>query len=241
MADDWLTSVCGFECFRGDYHKINQNNFDIINNEILPDSNSKTRFWYIKVPTDQTNLVRDFNRFGFFVADTNIILEFKQDIYQYKENDIHISLFKQNDLFVLKNIAETNFQFSRFHQDPFFPNDLANKIKGQWLINSANGTRKSRLYVAYLDKKPAGFLIVICSNDNHEWAAIDLLVVDKMFRGNGFAKALVDKFIKDFRKYRKLSVGTQIVNIQSLRLYQSMGFRIIDSSYVMHKHETKVM
>jgi hypothetical protein len=44
-------------------------------------------------------------------------------------------------------------------------------------------------------------------------------------------------FVKQWRdRADRLRVGTQISNIRAMRLYESIGFRAAETSYVLHAH-----
>ena len=48
---------------------------------------------------------------------------------------------------------------------------------------------------------------------------------------------LIASAARDIPGPKTVRVGTQIANIPSLRLYESLGFRIADTHYVLHYHK----
>ena len=73
--------------------------------------------------------------------------------------------------------------FDRFHKDPNIPNSIASEIKKQWVRNFFLGKRGDKCFIKRSsDGKVIGFLLSNISNENIK---IDLLAVDKNYRGQG--------------------------------------------------------
>jgi GNAT superfamily N-acetyltransferase len=136
------------------------------------------------------------------------------------------------------DIAGSCFVYSRFHLDPAIPDRLAHAVKRAWVQSYIEGNRGERLLVALLDGQPAGFLAVLQTTVQGEpCRVIDLIGVHHRYQGKGVGKALVAFLIKESGgRYSALRVGTQVANIPSLRLYESLGFRLQDATYVLHAH-----
>ena len=137
----------------------------------------------------------------------------------------------------IEQIAAHCFTFSRFHLDPNIGLTRANEVKRQWARNACRG-RASAVYVARQKHQVRGFLAVLESkSDNGTDAIIDLVGVDAACQGQGGGRALSMMFIDQWRgRANRLRVGTQISNIRAMRLYESIGFRITETSYVLHAH-----
>jgi ribosomal protein S18 acetylase RimI-like enzyme len=61
--------------------------------------------------------------------------------------------------------------------------------------------------------------------------------VDREHRGRGIGKALMGHLMEEAAGAGGLlRVGTQAANLASLRLYESLGFRIAETAYVLHCH-----
>jgi ribosomal protein S18 acetylase RimI-like enzyme len=132
-------------------------------------------------------------------------------------------------------IAASSFVYSRFHLDPAIPKETAHKVKRAWVNSYIHKMRGERLLVALLDGKPVGFLAVLATPEPGR--VIDLIGVDRAYQGRGVGRALVSFFIADSAdRYPLLRVGTQVANVPSMRLYESLGFRIDETAYVLHAH-----
>ena len=84
-------------------------------------------------------------------------------------------------------------------------------------------------------KKPIGFLLLIFKKKH---MIIDLIGVDYKYQGKGFASDMI-KFAFNKLKYETVTVGTQISNTQSIRLYEKLGFKLSLSNYIFHYHNSK--
>ena len=132
----------------------------------------------------------------------------------------------------IKKLAEENFVFDRFHSDPNICNELASKIKGQWIENYFKGERGDKCFVIKDSKTVKGFLLTVIRKNE---VVIDLMAVDKKFRNDGVGKKLIDGMICHYNKdYLNYSVGTQATNAASINLYQKCGFDITGYGLVWH-------
>lgn len=125
--------------------------------------------------------------------------------------------------------------------DPEISTETANLIKREWVHNYIKRDRGERLMVALLDGDPVGFLAVLATAvEGQPCRSIDLIAVDKRRQGRGVGKALVSSFVESYADQRTLlRVGTQVANISSMRLYESYGFYVDETTYVMHAHSHK--
>ena len=126
-------------------------------------------------------------------------------------------------------IAGSCFRYSRFHLDHLVPNAIANRIKREWISSYIQRKRGDKLFVAVKGDAPVGFLAATTGiSDGKRTAIIELIGVDLAFQGQGIGMALVGTFIRTYRNTCEvLQVGTQAVNIPSMRLYERMGFHRI--------------
>ena len=68
-------------------------------------------------------------------------------------------------------------------------------------------------------------------------AVIDLIGVHPEHQRRGIGRLLIDAALHHYQgRCRSLEVGTQGSNIPSVRLYEGLGFRLIRSGFVLHRH-----
>lgn len=229
--DAWLSEVFGYDAF-----KLNLENDEIIDskNVFTKGSLPSRGFYYTKVPVHSVTQVGALTNAGFRVIDVNVTFEREPENITINENII-VRDVKPEDKIDVLNIAETSFIYSRFHLDPFVSKELADKIKRDWIANYIRKQRGERLLIAEMEGHPAGFLALLVTNE--KVGVIDLIGVAKNMQGRGVGKRLVQFHINEaVNKYSHLLVGTQIANVSSMRLYQSCGYNISNSTYVLHAH-----
>jgi ribosomal protein S18 acetylase RimI-like enzyme len=129
-------------------------------------------------------------------------------------------------------IAEREHTVSRFHLDPRIPDDVARTIKHDWVENFFRGARGDRLLVLERTGQVVGFLLVL---DSAEAAVIDLITVAASARGRGAGSALVSALVAS-RPDRPVLTGTQISNVDAVRFYERLGFTVLRTQFVLHRH-----
>ena len=197
-------------------------------------------FYYAKVPTYQVETVAALNTLGFRVVDVNITLSCAPQVITNPvcHTGIVVREATASDSEVLLGIAASCFRYSRFHLDPAIPAERANAIKRAWMQSYLTRQRGEHVLTAFVDDRPVGFLAVLETKAKGKSAwVIDLVGVDHAQQGRGVGKALVGAFLVECTKKGALGVvGTQAANLPSLRLYEAMGFRVCETTYVLHAH-----
>lgn len=194
-------------------------------------------FFFAKVPTRDVTAASNATRAGFTVVDVNVTFDWEAGADTSPADAVEVALADAGDVAAVEAIAGHCFAFSRFHLDPAIGQDRANEIKRQWARNACGG-RASAVYVARRQHAVAGFLAVLESKSAAGTdAIIDLVGVDAGHQGQGVGRALSRVFVDQWRnRADRLRVGTQISNIPAMRLYESIGFRVAETSYVLHAH-----
>lgn len=238
LKDDWLVNILNRPVF-----KLNLNS-DLVKNLKNKESdeckyfnrimNFENVFLFTKIRTSDIDIIKFLESYKFFLIDTNIIFKKKIAYSNNKKNyNLSIKFACLKDKEEIMNLSKESFIYSRFHLDENIPNAIANSIKSKWIENYFNGQRGDDLIIATLDDKIAGFILLIKSGNN---IIIDLIAVHEKFRGKNVAKNMINFLEENFNDLNKIIVGTQIVNIPSINLYESCGFRIDESYYVFHYH-----
>lgn len=238
-ADTWLAAIVGMPCFQVT-HSDESDVVDLRKN-ILGEADGGSAFFFAKIPTGNARLATSMTQAGFCVTDVNVMLDWtaKGDPGALPESDrISVGPASAEEIPGIEEIAGTCFTHSRFHLDPLIPVRVADEVKRQWAGNACRG-RAAVVYAAHCAERLAGFLAVMTSGNENRGkdAILDLIGVDAAYQGQGVGRSLTRVFIDEWR-YRadRLRVGTQVSNIPALRLYESLGFRISETSYVLHAH-----
>lgn len=197
-------------------------------------------FYYAKAPTHQVETVAALTTLGFRVVDVNITLSCAPQMIASPvcHAGLVIREATTHDGDAILAIAASCFRYSRFHLDPAIPSERAHAIKRAWVQSYLERRRGEQLLAVFAGERPLGFLAVLDAKIKGKSArVIDLIGVDETRQRCGVGKALVGAFLVDCTKRGALAVvGTQAANLPSLRLYEAMGFRVCETTYVLHAH-----
>lgn len=210
---------------------------------LLDHAGQDTAFFSAKIPTRDVTVVTNATRAGCAVVDVNVTFDWNKGANDVSEGSVEgidgltVETARSSDATRIEAIAGQCFTFSRFHLDPAIGLGRANEIKRQWARNACRG-RASAVYVARQKNNVTGFLAVLESKARGgKDAIIDLVGVDTAHQGRGAGRALSRMFVDQWHdRADRLRVGTQISNIPAMRLYELIGFRMVETSYVLHAH-----
>lgn len=227
--DGWLSSVLGVPTFKVDPAGACA---------ALPSAvaSREPGFYYARVPTHDVATLRELTLLGMYVVDVNVTLA--RDPGDRPAAPPQVDGLREGDDAEIVAIAGRAFRFSRFHLDTRIPRAVADRVKSEWVANYVRRHRGDRLFVARHDGRPAGFLAAMTGElDGSPSATIDLVAVDPPKQGLGLGRALLDAFVAYYAPtHPHLRVGTQVANAHSIAFYERAGFRMVDSSYVLHMH-----
>lgn len=233
IYDEWLSKILKKKC-----HTLNF--IENINLKEIEMNFAYPVFLTARIPTNDFIHLKLLQELGFYIVDTNIQLIKKNTVTQNIEKkinseDITITLAQDIDELAIIDIAKNSFRFSRFHNDPKIANEIANKIKSEWVAGFFRGDRGNQMIVAKNESKIIGFLQIINSKDSF---TIDLIGVHKGYQKRGIATRMINFSLNENYKAEETFVGTQITNSASIKLYQRLNFNIYDSKYILHYHNT---
>ncbi len=187
-------------------------------------------FYFAKIPTDRIGELRALAHEGFGVVDTAVTFELVREVAVPPA--VAVADCTPADAEAVLAIAGSAFRYSRFHLDPSIGLPLAHHVKREWIANYIRKQRGDALLVAHDAGKPVGFLAAIVS---HGTAAIDLVGVASDAHGKGIGTALCAAFAQRYAGMPRV-VGTQVVNVPSIRMYTKLGYELARSQYVLHLH-----
>lgn len=193
------------------------------------------RSYQTRVPCGDVERVRALGELGFSVVDTTLTLGREPAGLEVRGEVVH-AVPEHREAVV--DVARRSFRYSRFHLDPAVPDEVANRIKADWIESYFVGRRGEHLLVSLQAGRPVGFLAVIASQDGERrLRVIDLIAVGEEARGRGLARALTASFVSEsVGACDEVRVGTQAANVPATRLYESMGFALVRAEYAMHLH-----
>lgn len=187
-----------------------------------------------KVPAGDVAKVRELEDLGFRLVDTNVQLT-RAARAAAAPRDARCRMATPADEAGVRRVAATSFTYTRFHLDPRIPDAAANRVKEEWAANFFHGRRGEWMVVAEDAQGVTGFLQLLRAADGT--VIIDLIAVGERGRNQGLGRAMIELAASEcLGRPAALLVGTQVANIASLALYDSLGFRLSQASYVLHLH-----
>jgi ribosomal protein S18 acetylase RimI-like enzyme len=226
QSDPWLTRVLAREAFHLELSESPDSAARISSH--LPDGPA---FVDIKHPVRDVAGLGILVDAGFRMIDTQVSLDRDGPLSTGSPSGA-VRFATPDDKASVGRVASTSFSLSRFHLDPAIHPDTANRLKESWAQNFFEGTRGDHMVVAEAKGQAVGFLQLIANGNT---LVIDLIAIDAAHRGKRLGEALIGFAAAECRPDRMV-VGTQICNVPSLRLYERLGFRVTDASYVLHRH-----
>lgn len=190
-----------------------------------------------KIPAADVGSSIYLQSLGFRIVDA--MLTFDAARIAAPTADARVRFAQARDRNQVVRIAGTSFEFTRFHLDPAIPKPVACKVKEAWAGNFFDGGRGDGMVVAEQSGAIAGFLQLLWSPGGEE-LQVDLIAVAPAFARQGLARAMIGfaaaNGTGDARHPAGFLVGTQAANVPSVRLYESLGFRLKQSQFVLHHH-----
>jgi ribosomal protein S18 acetylase RimI-like enzyme len=224
--DNMFSQVMGRPAYRLDLAGNN-----LPNATLLEPLREKGSFAYAKVDIDDLPAMRFLYAQGFDLVDTSTT--FDKPFVPLVPISNTIRFATPDDAEGTVHIARTSFQYTRLHLDPQVPNEIADEFKALWAGNYFRGQRGQAMLVAEVDGQIAGFLQLLYKGDT---MVIDLIAVGKDYQRRGIGRDMI-AFAETFcPRHEKVMVSTQLMNIPSIRLYESIGFRFASSQHIFHYH-----
>lgn len=186
-----------------------------------------------KVPAQDVAAIGVLESIGFRVIDTALTFETSAIT---APADSRARLARPEDRDAVASLAGRAFRFSRFHLDPAVPRALADRVKASWAANFFAGARGDAMVVAEHRGAVVGFLQLLRGKAGD--LVIDLIAVAPEAARQGIARAMIGFAAQGAGGARPTGwrVGTQAANIASVRLYESLGFRLSQAQFVLHHH-----
>jgi ribosomal protein S18 acetylase RimI-like enzyme len=204
--------------------------------DALQDAAVGSSFVDAKIEVDRLDAVAALQASGFLLVDTNVVLELLRPPPRASVTaGVTVRDAQPGDAAEVRTVARSSFAFSRFHLDPQVPKATADELKAEWVGNFFTGARGDHCAVAVDPLGPCAFLLALTPRLDE--VVIDLVAVASRAQRQGVGAALV-RHIWEAAEPKRVTVGTQLANVTSLRFYESLGFRMRSASYVFHRHGT---
>lgn len=223
--DPWLTEFVGVPAHRVVIDGAVEEISDEVRGALAVPS-----FAWVKVDADDVATVGALEELGFRVVDVNVALA--RPIADGPRPAPCARFATDADEHRVAVLAASQMR-SRFHLDPAFPPGAADRLKEAWARSYWHGGRGDWMVVAEVGGVVAGFLQLLLDGSR---LVVDLIAVAPDARRTGVARSMLAFAEASCGPAETFAVGTQVGNVASLRLYESAGFRVSSTSYVLHAH-----
>lgn len=234
----WDKRIFGFNCGRIEYLIFRKDTDNLLKEffikEIL-EINRNKKFLDIGIDEKERDLRKILIKLGFkeMVKYVTYFIRLPIKLSNFLPT---IRVAKKEDLDELKRISGNSFLYTRFYQDKNFKRKLVKKFYQQWIISSFYN-KNHQVFVCKINNQVVGFIdCKILKLNKRKIGIIDLIAVKKEYQGRGFGKSLVKKGLQYFgkKKIREVYVGTEQDNLSALRLYESLGMKIVGKRITFH-------
>ena len=237
VSDAWLTATMGRPSFA--VHAAHAAPADVV--KALGAHQPPARaFYFAKVPALELEMVKALEGAGFAVVETSLLFErsIASDSGRPVRDSLTVSAYEPRWKNAVLDIAERAFRYSRFHVDSLVGLDTANHVKRTWIESYVDGRRGDTLLVAHHDGRVLGFnAMLVAERPDHAAAVIDLIAVAPGDQQRGIGGVMIEAAARHYQsRCTSLEVGTQAANVPSVRLYERLGFRLVRSQFVLHRH-----
>lgn len=165
-----------------------------------------------------------------FLADVNI--QFSKKIYSHNDNIHNVTLhetLKQNE----QILQLTDFQYSKFTEDPELLKRGGDQVYYQWVLNSFEKLNKSFSISRDGKGNINGFLLHSYSEN---YCTVELIAVSRDVQLCGVGTSLFQSVENSAltKGCRRIKVGTQVRNIGAINFYHKMKYMQVGCHQIYH-------
>lgn len=236
---EWDTALIGKNVFQIHYSKdVDHNTWKAIDEKIR---NFNAFFSFVKISADSIRDIRLFESLGYRFAENQLKVELNKNANPIKNPfSRHLKLEKINPTEeelvaeIIEIIDQIDFP-DRYSNDELFGEEIPKIRYKNWIKNSVNDTSYDLFrYKNIADNQTVGFYLAK-REENEIYLA--LLGICKSFQKRGLGIGLLQEILKYYQdeNYSNYYSYISSVNNSALNLHSIFGFRITDSTIVLHK------
>ncbi len=188
-----------------------------------------------RISSARTRDLERLQSLGFRVVETTFSPAFVGKFGDTNPSAFVVRTASSQELQSIMTIAHDAFTVSRFHNDPFISDAMANRRYENWVRSTASSESQELLSIVNTDDELVGFFISETTDNEAYW---HLTALAQPFRGRGLA-AEVWKTVMQFQSQLGVtSFRTTIsgANVPVVNLYPRLGFRLDNPQTSLHLH-----
>ena len=176
-----------------------------------------------------------FPNIKFIMQNLKYVMELNNE-NKSSVNNFPLDIIEYNEQILtdpLKKLAFECNKHSHLRKDTLINKKHADKLYLQWMQNSLIDKDNGGVFVAKVKCKIIGMLVFSKKINSIN---VDLISVEKTMRRQKYATKLLEALACYARKNGALSitVETQLVNVPANKLYENVGFKVINKQNIFH-------
>jgi hypothetical protein len=188
----------------------------------------------VRVPAPQTLMSSVLSRAGFVYADFALRATLtKLDDTSLRKTALTVRRAEAADHGAICHISENAFHFGRYHTDPYFPRELANRRYVQWIKRALSGLDPDdAVFVLGGPGKVIGFMHVALHDGSAD------LRLGAVTQGSSLGFWLYNETLRAVHALgaRSVSTGISAANVRVMQIYSALGFRFTHPELILHWH-----
>jgi len=188
----------------------------------------------VRVAARQTSSIAVLSQAGFVYVDFGLLATLsKLDPASLLKTGFTVRQAEPADHEAIYQICANAFHFGRYHTDPHFPRELANRRYVQWMRRALSGSDPGGLVFAL--GKPGnviGFMHVTLHENNAD------LRLGAVAPGSSLGFWLYTETLRAVHALgaRSVSTGISAANVRVMQIYSALGFRFSRPEAILHWH-----
>lgn len=199
---------------------------------------------FVRIPSDDPALLRATAESGFntLVPAVTLGKDLREDSKVVLPSGIELGEVKQDEIDQVARMSAVAFRWGRFTADMRLPREGVERLHGTWARNCCLGTQAERVLVARENHKVVGFIALkFLMAHEVRIGSIELIAIAESSRGKGVGSALVAESCKWLSRLTNfVVVRTELPNTPALRMYETQGFRVLNGSLYLSRHNLTV-
>jgi ribosomal protein S18 acetylase RimI-like enzyme len=199
---------------------------------------------FVRIPSDDSALLRALaeSGFGALVPMVTLGKNLSMESTVVLAGGIELGEVKQHEIDQVQRVSAVAFRWGRFTADMRLPRQGVERLHTTWARNCCLGGQADHVLVARDNHQVLGFIALKFQMAGEvRVGSIELIAIAESSRGKRLGSALVAEGCKWFsRSTNYVVVRTELPNTPALRMYEAQGFRILNGSLYLSRHNLAV-
>jgi hypothetical protein len=188
----------------------------------------------VRVAAQQTSLTAMLSRVGFVYVDFGLLATLpKLELGSLLKTRFAVRHAEPADHDAIYQICGNAFDFGRYHTDPYFPRELANRRYLHWIRRALSSSDPGDIvFVLGRPGRVSGFMHVALHENNAD------LRLGAVAPGSPLGFWLYAETLRAIHALgaKSVSTGISAANVRVMQIYAALGFRFSRPEVILHWH-----